>query len=51
VKIDTGRYLMHNCMRHALGQPRSAAHYEKLDPKNKEYLDGVLTAVLTPPSQ
>jgi hypothetical protein len=49
VKIDTGRYLMHNCMRHALGQPRSAVHYEKLDPKIKEYLDGVLAAVLTPP--
>lgn len=50
VKIDTGRYLMHNCMRHALGQPRSAKHYEKLDPNIKEYLDGVLTAVLTPSS-
>lgn len=48
VKIDTGRYLMHNCMRHALGQPRSAKHYEKLDPKIKAYLDGVLTAVLSP---
>jgi hypothetical protein len=45
VKIDTGRYLMHNCMRHALGQPRSAKHYEKLDPKIKEYLDGVLATL------
>lgn len=45
VKIDTGRYLMHNCMRHALGQPKSAKHYEKLDPKIKEYLDGVLATL------
>tara|TARA_R110002072_G_scaffold238769_3_gene396471 strand:+ start:114378 stop:115148 length:771 start_codon:yes stop_codon:yes gene_type:complete len=45
VKIDTGRYLMHNCMRHALGQPRSAAHYEKLDPKIKAYLDSVLATL------
>lgn len=51
VKIDTGRYLMHNCMRHALGQPRSAAHYGKLDPKIKEYLDSVLNAVLEPQPQ
>ena len=45
VKIDTGRYLMHNCMRHALGQPRSAIHYEKLDPKIKTYLDDVLATL------
>lgn len=45
VKIDTGRYLMHNCMRHALGQPRSAEHYEKLDPKIKAYLDSVLATL------
>ena len=51
VRIDTGRYLMHNCMRHALGQPWSAQHYEKLDPKIKAYFDSVLTAVLTPPQK
>ena len=45
VKIDTGRYLMHNCMRHALGQPKSAVHYEKLDPKIKAYLDSVLATL------
>jgi hypothetical protein len=45
VKIDTGRYLMHNCMRHALGQPRSAQHYRKLDPKIKAYLDTVLATL------
>jgi hypothetical protein len=45
VKIDVGRYLMHNCMRHALGQPQSATHYEKLDPKVKAYLDGVLATL------
>lgn len=42
MKLDSGRYLMHNAMRHALGQPRSAAGFEKLDPKLKTYLDGVL---------
>ena len=45
VKIDTGRYLMHNCMRYALGQPRSAKHFDKLDPKIKAYLDGVLATL------
>tara|TARA_B100000676_G_scaffold300603_1_gene346504 strand:- start:138 stop:623 length:486 start_codon:yes stop_codon:yes gene_type:complete len=37
-----GRYLMHNCMRHALNQPRSSKGFEKIDPKLKTYLDGVL---------
>ena len=37
-----GRYLMHNCMRHALNQPRSSMGFEKIDPKLKAYLDGVL---------
>lgn len=45
VKLDSGRYLMHNCMRHALGQPRSAEHYAKLDPKVKAYLDTVLATL------
>ena len=39
---ERGRYLMHNAMRHALGQPRSDKGFEKIDPKLKKYLNGVL---------
>jgi len=42
MKTDTGRYLMHNAMRHAMGQPRSDKGYEKLDSKMKQYLNQVL---------
>ena len=42
MNVVTGRYMMHNAMREALGQPRSAKGYEKLDPKLKAYFDGVL---------
>lgn len=42
MNVKTGRYLMHNAMRHALGQPRSDKGWEKLDPKVKAYLDAVL---------
>lgn len=42
MKLDTGRYLMHNAMRSALGQPRSAKGFEKLEPAMKRYLDSVL---------
>lgn len=42
MNVVTGRYLMHNAMRHALGQPRSAVGFEKLEPKVKAYLDGLL---------
>lgn len=42
---DHGKYLMHNAMRHALGQPRSAQGFEKLDPKLKGYLDRVLATL------
>ena len=42
MKLDSGRYLMHNAMRGALGQPRSNRGFEKLDPKLKTYLDSVL---------
>ena len=42
MKTDTGRYLMHNAMRHALGQPRSDKGYEKVDPQVKQYLNQVL---------
>ncbi len=40
--VLTGRYLMHNAMRHALGQPRSVAGFEGLASPVKAYLDGVL---------
>ena len=42
----TGRYMMHNAMRAALGQPRSAEGFAKLDPEMKRYLDSVLDSVL-----
>ncbi|HAH48160.1 hypothetical protein [Gimesia sp.] len=42
MKTDTGRYLMHNAMRHAMGQPRSDKGYEKVDPQVKQYLNQVL---------
>jgi len=44
MNVVTGRYLMHNAMRKALGQPRSARGFEKLDPKLKAYFDGILDA-------
>ena len=47
MNVVTGRYLMHNAMRHALGQPRSAAGFEKLEPEMKAYLDSVLDRVLS----
>ena len=37
-----GKYLAHNAMRFAMGQPFSQAGFEKLDPEVKKYLDGVL---------
>ena len=40
-----GRYLMHNAMRHALGQPFSSKGFEKIDPGKKAYLDGLLAAL------
>lgn len=42
MNVVTGRYLMHNAMRHALGQPRSVVGFEKIEPKMKSYLDSVL---------
>lgn len=44
---DHGKYLMHNAMRRALGQPPSAAGFEKLNPEVKQYLDGVLALLTT----
>lgn len=42
LNVVTGRYLMHNAMRHAMGQPRSALGFEKIPPTIKTYLDAVL---------
>lgn len=42
MKLDTGRYLMHNAMRRAIGQPLSTKGFEKLDPAMQKYLDSVL---------
>lgn len=42
LNVVTGRYLMHNAMRHALGQPRSVAGFEAIPSPVKAYLDGVL---------
>jgi len=44
---DHGKYLMHNAMRRALGQPPSAAGFDKLNPEVKKYLDGVLALLVT----
>lgn len=51
MNLVTGRYLMHNAMRSALGQPRSVAGFEKLDSPMKDYLDSVLDRVLTSQQQ
>ncbi|MGB7343248.1 MAG: hypothetical protein WBD20_03490 [Pirellulaceae bacterium] len=37
--ITGGRYLMHNAMRQALGQPRSVKGFEKVPVELREYLD------------
>jgi hypothetical protein len=39
---DAGKYLMHNAIRRALGQPRSSVGFDKVDTSVKTYLDGVL---------
>lgn len=42
---DQGRYLMHNAMRRALGQPVGTTGFEMLAPKLKTYFDEVLERV------
>lgn len=42
MKINEGRYLMHNAMRAALGQARSNTGHEQMDPKMQAYLNQVL---------
>lgn len=48
MNVVTGRYLMHNAMRHAMGQPRSSKGFEKLDPKLKKYFDSLLDSLPAP---
>ena len=45
MKLDSGRYLMHNAMRRALGQLRSNKGFEKLDAELRQYLDRVLASL------
>lgn len=48
LNVVTGRYLMHNAMRHALGQARSMAGFESIPSPVKTYLDGVLDTLPKP---
>ncbi|MDA0283146.1 MAG: hypothetical protein O3B86_07300, partial [Planctomycetota bacterium] len=45
-----GKYLVHNAMRRAMGQAPSAAGFKQLDPRVKQYLDGVLALLATTPA-
>ena len=45
--LDHGRYLSHNAMRRAMGQPRSAKGFPEQNPDLKQYLDGVLSMLDT----
>lgn len=47
--LDHGRYLAHNAMRRALGQPRSSAGFDQLEPELQQYLDQVLSLLETSP--
>jgi hypothetical protein len=47
---EHGRYLMHNAMRYAMGQPPSSAGFDKATPELKAYLDGVLELLRTTPA-
>ncbi len=47
MKLDTGRYLMHNAMRLALGQPPSADGFPNIDEQVKTYVDRVLSDLQT----
>lgn len=48
LNVITGRYLMHNAMRHALGQPRSSIGFETIPSPIRSYLDKLLND-LPPP--
>jgi hypothetical protein len=43
---DAGRYLMHNAMRTALGQPLTSEGFAEFDPQLKAYLDGLLSSLI-----
>ncbi|MEW4529268.1 right-handed parallel beta-helix repeat-containing protein [Maioricimonas sp. JC845] len=43
-----GRYLMHNAMRAAVGQPRSTAGFEKVPEEQMTYLNSLLDRVVNP---
>ncbi len=45
MNTKTGRYLMHNAMRHAMGQSRSNKGFEQLEPELKAYFDSVLNTL------
>ncbi len=44
MKMETGRYLMHNAMRIALGQPISDKGFEKTREEHKQYFNTLLKA-------
>ncbi|PAW64318.1 MAG: hypothetical protein B9S36_02765 [Verrucomicrobiia bacterium Tous-C2TDCM] len=48
LNVVTGRYLMHNAMRHAFGQPRSVDGFEGIPSPVKTYLDGILDTLGDP---
>lgn len=43
--LNHGRYLMHNAMRHALGQSRTATGFEHMDAAVHRYLNSVLDSL------
>ncbi len=45
MNVVTGRYLMHNAMRHALGQTRSVGGFEAIPSPVKTYLDKILDSI------
>lgn len=45
MNLVTGRYLMHNAMRQAIGQPKSQAGFAKLSAEMQTYLDTVLDRI------
>jgi len=47
MNVVTGRYLMHNAMRHALGQGRSVKGFEAIPSPVKAYLDRILDTLAT----
>lgn len=50
VTHEAGKYLMHNAMRKALGQPFSVVGFEKIDAGAKQYLDRVLAQLTATPA-